>query len=200
MAEIPQLNCPLTRLSLRHFLSANPPSKPQSPNPKPLATDVLNVNFKKVTLELGGKSPALVFENADISKTVEKYLDKPTISLVPMILRPSTLSPIADVSQPKRVLEAAQAATARIYREEIFGPVLVVARFDSEDEAGRMANDTNFELSACVYTSGLARALRVAGKIKAGSVAVNSSWLPDDAMPFGGLKESRSGRELRMQG
>ena len=84
---------------------------------------------------------------------------------------------------------------ARIYREEVFGPVLALRTFDTEDEAVQMANDTSFGLAASIYTSDIARALRVARKIEAGMVTINSSTAVDINTPFGGIKGSGIGRE-----
>lgn len=84
---------------------------------------------------------------------------------------------------------------ATIYRQEIFGPVLVVRTFKTEVEAIRLANDTHYGLSSCVYTSSMSRALRLAKEITAGNVNVNSSQTFSSVVPFGGFKESGLGRE-----
>jgi aldehyde dehydrogenase (NAD+) len=89
---------------------------------------------------------------------------------------------------------------SKIYKEEIFGPVLSVLTFETEEEAIKLANDTSYGLSACVYTGSTSRALRVASKIKAGTIAINSSFKPDDSTPFGGFKQSGNGRELGKEG
>ncbi|KAJ5815998.1 ALDH-like protein [Penicillium robsamsonii] len=80
-----------------------------------------------------------------------------------------------------------------VWKEEIFGPALGIKTFRSEDEAVRLANDTNYGLSACVYTSDIARALRVSGRIESGTVAINSNFFPTITVPFGGWKESGNG-------
>ncbi len=85
--------------------------------------------------------------------------------------------------------------TARCVREEIFGPVCHVAPFSSEDEAVAMANDSNYGLAAAIWTSNLARAHRVARRIDAGIVWVNTWYLRDLRTPFGGVKLSGIGRE-----
>jgi aldehyde dehydrogenase (NAD+) len=87
-----------------------------------------------------------------------------------------------------------------IDREEIFGPVLSISTFETEEEAIQLANNTSYGLSAGVYTSNITRALRVAGKIKAGMVGVNGAYMPDNNMPFGGFKQSGQGRELGKEG
>ena len=83
-----------------------------------------------------------------------------------------------------------------IYREEVFGPVVVIVPFSSEEEAIRRANDTTYGLGAAVFTRDLERAHRVAGEIEAGMVWVNSSQDCDPRIPFGGVKQSGIGREL----
>jgi aminomuconate-semialdehyde/2-hydroxymuconate-6-semialdehyde dehydrogenase len=82
-----------------------------------------------------------------------------------------------------------------VVREEIFGPCCHVAPFDDEEEAIRLANDTEYGLAAAVWTSNLQRAHRVAGRIEAGIVWVNSWYLRDLRTPFGGAKHSGIGRE-----
>ncbi|WP_432246364.1 aldehyde dehydrogenase family protein [Mycolicibacterium sp. ELW1] len=82
----------------------------------------------------------------------------------------------------------------RIAREEVFGPVLVVLTYDSDDEAVKIANDTNYGLSAGVWGSD-DRALNVARRLEAGSVWINNWHIIHPAYPFGGFKESGLGRE-----
>jgi aminomuconate-semialdehyde/2-hydroxymuconate-6-semialdehyde dehydrogenase len=84
---------------------------------------------------------------------------------------------------------------AAVCREEIFGPCCHIFPFDSEEEVIRRANDTTYGLAASVWTSNLQRAHRVAGKIEAGLVWVNSWFLRDLRTPFGGAKQSGIGRE-----
>jgi 4-guanidinobutyraldehyde dehydrogenase/NAD-dependent aldehyde dehydrogenase len=82
-----------------------------------------------------------------------------------------------------------------IAREEIFGPVLSVIAFDTEEEALRMANDSDYGLAAGVFTSDISRAHRVARKLRAGSVWVNYWDGGDMTAPFGGYKQSGNGRD-----
>jgi len=82
-----------------------------------------------------------------------------------------------------------------ISKEEIFGPVLSVIAFDDEKEAIRIANDTDFGLTAGVWTSNLSRGHRVAKKLRAGSVWVNYWDGGDMTAPFGGFKQSGNGRD-----
>ncbi|WDF35610.1 aldehyde dehydrogenase family protein [Streptomyces sp. T12] len=84
---------------------------------------------------------------------------------------------------------------SRVIQEEIFGPVLTVQPFDSEDEAVELANSTPYGLASGVQTSNLARAHRVADRLQAGIVWVNDWAMLDPAVPFGGVKDSGFGRE-----
>ena len=81
-----------------------------------------------------------------------------------------------------------------IAREEIFGPVLSVIPFDTEDEAIRIANDSEYGLAGCVYTSNVNRAFRVARAMRSGSIGVNGYASTPNA-PMGGIKRSGIGRE-----
>ena len=83
----------------------------------------------------------------------------------------------------------------RIAREEVFGPVLAVIPFDTEDEAVALANDTNFGLAAGVWTANLSRAHRMIARIKAGVVHVNTYGGPDITVPLGGVKQSGNGHD-----
>lgn len=83
-----------------------------------------------------------------------------------------------------------------VFREEIFGPVVVISSFETEEEAVARANNTTYGLGAAVFTRDLEKAHRVAGDIEAGMVWVNSSQDCDPRIPFGGVKQSGIGREL----
>jgi gamma-glutamyl-gamma-aminobutyraldehyde dehydrogenase len=78
----------------------------------------------------------------------------------------------------------------RIAREEIFGPVLSVFTFDKEEDGIALANDTNYGLTASVYTQDISRAHRVARALRAGTVSVNCFSEGDATTPFGGFKQS----------
>ena len=82
-----------------------------------------------------------------------------------------------------------------VAREEIFGPVAPLFRFETEQEAIRMANDTEFGLAAYFYTRDLARSWRVAEALEYGMVGLNTGVLSTETAPFGGIKESGIGRE-----
>ncbi|MFI6901923.1 NAD-dependent succinate-semialdehyde dehydrogenase [Nonomuraea sp. NPDC050394] len=84
---------------------------------------------------------------------------------------------------------------APILREEIFGPVAPIVAFSGEEEALRLANDTEYGLVAYVYTGDLARGLRVGERIEAGMIGLNRGLVSDPAAPFGGMKQSGVGRE-----
>lgn len=90
--------------------------------------------------------------------------------------------------------------TMRIAREEIFGPVLVIIPFDTEEEAIHIANDTEYGLAAAVWTKNLTRAHRVTSQIRAGILWVNHYHPTYNEMPWGGYKQSGSGRELGLYG
>ena len=82
------------------------------------------------------------------------------------------------------------------YREELFGPVAIVYRVESEDEAVEVANDTQYGLGSYVFTTDPDQALRVADRIEAGMVFVNIVGADAAELPFGGVKRSGFGREL----
>lgn len=87
------------------------------------------------------------------------------------------------------------APDARLAHEEIFGPVAAIYRFDTEDDAIRMANNTEYGLAAYIYSGDLGRAMRIGKLLESGMVAVNRGLMSDPAAPFGGVKQSGLGRE-----
>jgi succinate-semialdehyde dehydrogenase/glutarate-semialdehyde dehydrogenase len=91
-------------------------------------------------------------------------------------------------------------ADARVNREEIFGPVAPVTAFDDEDEAIRLANDTEYGLASYVYTRDLDRTLRIVEALQFGMVGVNTGLVSNPAAPFGGVKASGFGREGGFEG
>jgi aldehyde dehydrogenase (NAD+) len=83
----------------------------------------------------------------------------------------------------------------RIEREEIFGPVLTVQSFEEAEEAAAMANDTVYGLAAAIYTKDIDRALRLSSEVQAGNVMINEYYAGGMGSPFGGYKQSGTGRE-----
>jgi betaine-aldehyde dehydrogenase len=224
-------------------------------------------NLKKVTLELGGKSPNIFFEDADFEAAVENALfacfvnqgevcsagsrilvqrsiydrflaamvDKArTIAVGPGMVRDNKLGALVSAEHMERVLgyiAKGKAEGARlvcggerlggelaegffvaptifadvtnqmtIAREEIFGPVAAVIPFDDEDEAIAIANDTPFGLAGAVWTRDIYRAFRVVRAVRAGILWVNHMQPTYCEAPWGGYKQSGTGRELGRYG
>ncbi|MBR3372326.1 MAG: aldehyde dehydrogenase family protein [Rhodobacteraceae bacterium] len=223
-------------------------------------------NLKRLSLELGGKSPDIVFADADLDRAVAGaamgvfgntgqvcssgsriFVQRPVFDEVvtrmadfarALQVGPATdpatqIGPIASERQLMRVmsyLDAGKTAGATavvggqrlagaletgcfvaptifsnvssdmtIVREEIFGPVAVVIPFDTEADAVKMANDTEYGLGAGVWTRDLGCAHRMSRRIRAGTVWVNSYQLMDPAVPMGGMKQSGHGRECGVE-
>lgn len=217
-------------------------------------------NLKRVTLELGGKSPSLIFADANIENALShhsqnflfnsgqacvaasrtfihediadefiKQLKARFEQFSHAIGEPEDaktfMGPLVDEKQFDRVMNfleigksEAELVTggvrkgdsgfyveptiflnpkddARIYREEIFGPVITLRTFKTEEEAIELANDTTFGLSACIFTASIPRALRLAKQIDAGCVNIKTSQVFGVEAPFGGSKQSGIGRE-----
>ena len=88
----------------------------------------------------------------------------------------------------------------RIFREEVFGPLVCIAPFSSEAEAVKLANDSVYGLGAAVFSRDIVKAHRVSRRLEAGMVWINSSNDGDCRIPFGGVKQSGIGRELGEEG
>ncbi len=219
---------------------------------------------KKVTLELGGKSPSIVLDDADLEIAVDGVLygcflysgqvcESGTRLLLPeslhdefverLVERAKTivlgdtrdwetdLGPVISARQHSRILDyiasgVEQGATLahgggvpagerfarghwieptiftgvrndmRIAREEIFGPVLSVITYRTDEEAIAIANDTSYGLASSLWSGDNDRALTIANEIEAGSVWINDAHQINCQVPFGGYKQSGLGREL----
>ncbi|HTO26467.1 MAG TPA: 5-carboxymethyl-2-hydroxymuconate semialdehyde dehydrogenase [Gaiellaceae bacterium] len=217
--------------------------------------------LKRLSFELGGKSPVVVFADADFERSVDAVLaqiftlngqrctagsrliaeDSVYEDLVQAVAararsirvgdpfdEATELGPLIRPEHHARVLEYLDSAVAdgarllaggkrpdslpegnfleatvfadvtpemRVFREEIFGPVLVATPFSTEEEAVRLANATDYGLAAYVWTDELTRAHRVAQAIDSGLVWINSQNVRDLRTPFGGTKASGIGRE-----
>lgn len=218
-------------------------------------------NVKNISLELGGKSPFVIFADADIEKAVEWIMfgifwnqgqvcsatsrvlverslypallerllaEAQKITIGDGLAQGTLLGPLVNDLQYRKVLAAidravVQGATlacggkaagfdkgyfvaptvltdvplsADAWVEEIFGPVVCIRAFDTEEEAVRLANDSRFGLAAAVMTADDARAERVAAAFRAGIVWINCSQPTFTQAPWGGYKQSGIGREL----
>lgn len=221
-------------------------------------------NLKKVTLELGGKSPMVVFSDVDVDTAVDyamfaifcnagqvcsagsrfivqdkvydefvnKFKQRSQKIVVGSGLDEDTeMGPLVSEIQLKRVMEYIEVGKKegaklelggdrpsdkgfyvnptifsnvtpdmRIVQEEIFGPVAVVQKFSSEEEAVELANGTPFGLAGAVFTNDVTRAFRVIKSIKAGITWINGYHNTYNECPWGGYKQSGWGRELGTYG
>lgn len=219
--------------------------------------------FKRVSLELGGKSPNIVFDDANLDDAVkgavagifaaagqtcmagsrllvqdsihDQFVERliefaSTAKLGDPLLGDTDIGPIATQPQFEKILDYIRIAKSegancvlggeraigdtlsgglfvkptiftgvnnrmRIAQEEVFGPVLSIIRFSTEDEAVEIANDTPYGLAAGVWTQDLARAVNLPARLKAGTVWVNAYRVVSYLAPFGGFKNSGIGRE-----
>jgi aldehyde dehydrogenase (NAD+) len=223
-------------------------------------------DLRRVTLELGGKSAAVVLEDANLDESLTHVVNNGLMNngqaciAQTRILAPASrydevvdalaakvaalkvgsaldstteLGPLVADRQRSRVLgyiekgkeQGAKVATGggrpddqdrgwfvsptvfanvtndmTIAQEEIFGPVLSVIKYDSPDDAVKIANDTVYGLSGAVYGADTEQAVSVARRLRTGTVAVNNMSPMDFAAPFGGFKTSGLGRELGPEG
>ncbi len=130
------------------------------------------------------------------TKAVDK-IDRLVAEAVSRGARVHTGGKVADDSgyyYPPTVLDNVPPEAA-LAHEEIFGPVAAVYRFDTEEEAIALANDTEYGLAAYVYSQDIMRAMRVGRGIETGMVGINRGLMSDPAAPFGGAKQSGLGRE-----
>lgn len=89
--------------------------------------------------------------------------------------------------------------SAELVQQEVFGPVVVINTFKTEEEVVAWANDTEYGLAAGVFTQDIQRALRVASALEAGTVGINNITTVSIGAPFGGFKQSGYGRENSME-
>ncbi|CAM4879252.1 unnamed protein product [Rotaria socialis] len=166
-------------------------------------------NLKRVTLELGGKSPLIICEDADVDFAV--YVAHEAIfhnAAQNCIAGSRTFvhSKIYDEFIAKSVALAKKRIVGDPFDPntqqgpQIFGPVMCVLKFDSYDEVIERANATNFGLVAGVITKDLTRALKFVQELQVGSVWVNTYAAMKFQAPFGGFKQSGQGRELGKYG
>lgn len=141
-------------------------------------------NLKRVTLELGGKSPGIVFKDADLDTALFWSVLGITVNTGQVCAATSRLLVDESIDDDP------------VYREEVFGSVLCVKTFKTEEEAIGMGNDTDFGLTGSIYTENLKRALRTSGKLRAGTVAINCAAVVGPQVPMGGFGASGVGREL----
>ncbi|WP_370599432.1 aldehyde dehydrogenase [Pseudomonas nitroreducens] len=216
--------------------------------------------MKRLTLELGGKSPVIVCADADIKAAAQAvangvffnsgqvcdagtraYVQRSvydeflreladytaSLKLAPGLDPDCFISPMVSRQQQERVLAYIQAGKEegaevyyggeavegsgffvqptifancrndmRVVREEIFGPVLVTAPFDDEEEALALANDSEFGLAAALYSNDLGKVHGLIPRLRAGTVYVNAHSTLDPSMPFGGYKQSGYGKDM----
>ncbi|MGE0218808.1 MAG: aldehyde dehydrogenase [Mycolicibacterium sp.] len=225
-------------------------------------------HLAEVTLELGGKSPNIIFDDADLEAAVNGVMAgifaatgqtciagsrllvhrsvhdevvqrltrrAPEIKMGDPLDMDTEMGPIAFAEQLDKVRSYLDIGTAegaevvcggrrpdtpeladgfffeptiltgvdnsmRVVREEIFGPVLSVLPFDTEEEAVAIGNDTNYGLAAAVWTKDIQRAHRIAHQLKAGTVWINSYRVLANNVPYGGFGQSGIGRENGIEG
>ncbi len=169
-------------------------------------------SHKKISLELGGKSPFIIFEDADLDSAVEGLVDGIWLNQGQVCCAGSGVAEGATCWQPPSLAMPSRGLffpptllsnvhpTSTVAQQEIFGPVLAAMTFRTPREAVELANNTVYGLAASVWSESINVALHVAAKLKAGVVWVNSTNLFDAACGFGGYKESGYGREGGREG
>jgi phenylacetaldehyde dehydrogenase len=136
---------------------------------------------------------------SDVQRTrVMGYIDQGRKAGASVLTGGKTLSSDGYYVEPTVLVDVTP--TMSVVREEIFGPVVVVQRFDDVDSVIAQANDTEYGLAASVWTKDLSVMHKVAAKLKAGTVWGNCHLVTDFALPFGGFKQSGTGREYGQMG
>ncbi|HPE43633.1 MAG TPA: NAD-dependent succinate-semialdehyde dehydrogenase [Bacteroidales bacterium] len=134
----------------------------------------------------------------DLATKLQKQIDESIASGAKLICGGKSSKKFPTVFEPTLLIDIQK--NMPVYKEETFGPVTIVIPFQTEEEAIRIANDTNFGLGASIWTQDKNRAKRLMKAIDAGSVFVNSITKSDPRLPFGGTKSSGFGRELSFYG
>ena len=158
---------------------------------KQLLKDAGDSNMKRVWLEAGGKSANIVFADCPDLQQAASFIREGESK--GQLLLDGRNAGLAAAIGPTIFVDVDP--NASLSREEIFGPVLVVTRFTSEEQALQLANDSQYGLGAAVWTRDLSRAHRMSRRLKAGSVFVNNYNDGDMTVPFGGYKQSGNGRD-----
>jgi succinate-semialdehyde dehydrogenase/glutarate-semialdehyde dehydrogenase len=174
-------------------------------------------SMKKSVLELGGSDPFIVLDGDNLEHTVDAAMAGEATTLAPLsseraarklsdqVLDALDKGAIAvvgggRVDHPGAFMQPTILVgvnpTMRAYREELFGPVAVVHRVRSDDEAVALANDSPYGLGGAVFGTDPARARSVARRIDSGMVWINHPTSSEPHLPFGGIKLSGYGREL----
>jgi succinate-semialdehyde dehydrogenase/glutarate-semialdehyde dehydrogenase len=197
--------------------------------------------LKKLSLELGGNAPFIVFDDADLDAAVDGlmaskfrnggqtcvcpnriYVQKSVydafarklaervaaLRVGPATRDDSQIGPMINARAVNKIERHVQDALAHgalvlsdanrdmaLFREETFGPVAPLFRFESDADVLREANDTPFGLAAYFYSNDVRRIWRVAGRLESGVIGINEGAVASEAAPFGGVKESGYGRE-----
>src|SRR5664279_1373132 len=159
-----------------------------------LASDTV----KKVTLELGGKSANIILDDADPDLAVEGAIFGTFFHQGQVCESGTRVHPpgFEGGFYYAPTIFANVRNDMRIAQEEIFGPVVCVERFDSDEEAVTIANDSMYGLAGGVFSNNYARAERIARQVRTGTMWINNFHIFADFAPFGGYKQSGVGREL----
>ncbi len=215
--------------------------------------------MKKISMELGGNAPFIVFEDANLDRAVEgaiaskfrnsgqtcvctnrilvhqnvyeEFVSKlaeavSKLKVAPAFEQGAEQGPLINEKAVEKIQEHIQDAVSKgakivlggkrhalghtffeptvladvtadmiVAKDETFGPLAPVFKFSSEEEAIRLANDTEFGLASYIYTESLSRAWRVGEALEYGMVGINEGLISTEVAPFGGIKESGCGRE-----